>query len=201
MTKWLGVLAQKGGTGKSTITVHLAVEAERNGERVLVLDADPQASSLAWGQNRDAETPRVERLQDGVKNVSVGDATLVVVDFPPRASAAVAVLAEQLDYAIVPLQPSSFDMATVDTTARILRAARVKYAVVLNRAPERSIDVGNAREYLDGLEVEYAPVAIGDRRAFVRALMSGESVSEFEPRGRAAEEIANLWAFVKGNLK
>lgn len=201
MAKWLGVLAQKGGTGKSTLTVHLAVEAERSGERVLILDADPQASALAWGHNREADSPRVERLQDGSKRVDVGSATIVIVDFPPRASAAVSVLAEKLDFAIVPLQASAFDMATIEPTARILAAAHVPFAVVLNRAPVRSIDVLDAREFLSASEISCAPKAIGDRRAFVRALAAGEAVGEFEPKGQAAAEIADLWSFVKGHLK
>lgn len=198
--KWLGLVSQKGGTGKSTLTVHLAVEAQRAGEDVVVLDADPQGSTLAWSASRTAEQPRVERMPERTYELRLNGESLVVVDFPPRASAAVTLLAERLDFALVPVQPSAFDLATVSTSTRILRAAKIPFAIVVNRAPARSIEVGEVQEALAEMDVSVAPVTIGDRRAFVRALSSGVAVVEFEPRGRAAEEVALLWAFVKENL-
>ena len=144
--------------------------------------------------------PRIDRMPDRVAELRLNGESLVVVDFPPRASAAVTVLAEQLDFALVPVQPSAFDLATVATSTRVLRAANVPFAIVVNRAPARAIEVREVLEALAEMDVRVVPVTIGDRRAFVRALSSGAAVVEFEPRGRAAEEIAQLWQFVREEM-
>jgi chromosome partitioning protein len=204
----IAVISTKGGCGKSSISAHLAVAALRAGEKVAILDTDPQGSASAWGEARQAEQPRVLAVDPGEVAAAVGAAkqdgyTLVVIDSAPRAEASAASTCRAADFVLVPCRPSAFDLATVKQTVAIVAAAeRMAFsALVLNGCRARSPEVEQARAFLGKFDTALAPVEMGDRTAFARAVQTGRSVQEIDPHGAAAEEIAALWTYVCKRMK
>ena len=99
----LALLSQKGGSGKTTLAVHIAVAAEEAGERVVLLDTDPQGSARAWSQVRTKESPAVEKVTaSGIRQLmeqtSRGRATLIVIDTAPHATPGVDTIASMADF-------------------------------------------------------------------------------------------------------
>lgn len=204
----LAVVSQKGGAGKTTLAVHLAVAAMRAGEKVAILDTDPQHSARAWARTRDDEEPLVVEVDPGEVPDALTEAkkdgySLVLIDTSPRAEPIAAATCRASDFVLAPCRPSAFDLATVEQTVAIITAAgkASASAVVLNGCPSRAPEVAEARSLCEGLAVPLAPVELGLRRSYARAVQSGRAVQEFEPSGTAAAEIAALWAYVQKHMK
>ena len=202
----IAFLSQKGGSGKTTLSVHTAVAAEATGERVCVIDADPQESATAWASAREAGTPIVATAQAGELDAALRAAegegmTLAVVDAPPHAAPAAGQIARRSELVLIPVRPSAFDLAAVPAAVEIVTAAKVLGAFVLSACPFRAPEIGETRAALEAYGLPIVPGEITDRRAFARAVTTGSAVTEFEAEGRAAEEIRALWAWIKDTLE
>lgn len=202
----IAFLSQKGGSGKTTLSVHTAVAAEASGERVCVIDADPQESATAWASAREAQTPIVATAQAGELEAALGAAksegmSLVVVDSPPHAAPAASQIARRAELVLIPVRPSAFDLAAVPAAVEIVRAAKVRGAFILSACPFRAPETGETRAALEAYGLPIVPQEITDRRAFARAVTTGSAVTEFESDGKAAEEIRALWAWIRDTLK
>ena len=202
----IAFLSQKGGSGKTTLSVHTAVAAEATGERVCVIDADPQESATAWASAREAGTPIVATAQAGELDAALRAAegegmTLAVVDAPPHAAPAAGQIARRSELVLIPDRPSAFDLAAVPAAVEIVAAAKVRGAFVLSACPFRAPEIGETRAALEAYGLPIVPGEITDRRAFARAVTTGSAVTEFEAEGKAAEEIRALWAWIKGTLE
>jgi len=202
----IAFLSQKGGSGKTTLSVHTAVAAEASGERVCVIDADPQESATAWAGAREAQTPIVATAQAGDLEAALKAAkgegmSLVVVDSPPHAAPAASQIARRSELVLIPVRPSAFDLAAVPAAVEIVRAAKVRGAFILSACPFRAPEIGETRAALEAHGLPIVPHEITDRRAFARAVTSGSAVTEFESDGKAAEEIRALWAWIRDTLK
>lgn len=199
--KTIALFAQKGGAGKTTIAVHLAVAAGLAGEKVVLADTDPQGSASAWAQARGDKKPvvvqaRPAQLSD-VMTAARNDAmTLMIIDTAPHAAPGASTAATSADLVVIPVRPSAFDLAAAGTAAEIARTAR-KAAFVLSACPSRAPEVIEARKALEEYKLPVLDVEITERRAFARAVASGRAVSEFEPEGRAALEIERLWREIR----
>lgn len=201
----LALASQKGGAGKSTLVVHLAVEAMLAGENVRIIDTDPQGSSVAWGEARGIE-PMVEaadagRIGEALKRAERDNVTLAIVDTAPRASASLAAVLRAVGGVLVPVRPSAFDVATIEQSIRLVVAAGRPGWLVLNACPTRAPEVAETREVITGRELERVPVEVGERRAYARAVATGQSVSEFDADSTAADEVRALWHFLSRKLK
>lgn len=204
--KVIAFLSQKGGSGKTTLSVHTAVAAQDSGERVCVVDADPQESATAWASARTAKTPVVATAQAGDLDAALKAAkgegiTLTVVDAPPHAAPAAGQIAKRSELVLIPVRPAAFDLAAVPAAVEIVRAAKVKGAFILSACPFRAPEIGEARTALQAYGLPIAPHEITDRRAFARAVTTGRAVTEFDGNGRAAEEIRQLWDWIRDTLK
>jgi chromosome partitioning protein len=202
----IAFLSQKGGSGKTTLSVHTAVAAEATGERVCVIDADPQESATAWASAREAETPIVATAQAGELDAALRAAegegmTLAIVDAPPHAAPAAGQIARRSELVLIPVRPSAFDLAAVPAAVEIVAAAKVRGAFVLSACPFRAPEIGETRAALEAYGLPIAPGEITDRRAFARAVTTGSAVTEFEAEGKAAEEIRALWTWIRGTLE
>jgi chromosome partitioning protein len=203
--KTLAFLAQKGGSGKTTLSVHTAVAAHEAGEQVVVVDTDPQKSASVWYGARSEKTPAVvsvstSELQHVLKAAKADKMTWTIIDTAPHASPAAAQIARGAGLVVIPCRPTALDLAAAKSAASIVKAARVPAVFVLSACPPRAPEVGEARAVLTDLGFPVAPVEIGERRAFARAVATGQSVTEFESGGKAAEEIRSLWAWLKENI-
>jgi len=138
----IAIAAQKGGAGKTTVTVHLAVAAMLAGERVAIVDTDPQRTALAWAQTRGDGSPMVvatTRIEDAKREATEDGYTLLRVDTAPVAAAATSAHLRAADFVLVPLRPAAFDLTTLDQTLALVRAADTPGAIVLNACPARAL--------------------------------------------------------------
>jgi len=198
--KSIALTAMKGGVGKTTLAVHLAVAAMRAGETVAIIDTDPQASAAAWARVRNGGSPDVvpvpvERLAQALA-AAADDYTVVIVDTAPRASTEAATVCGAVDIAVIPTRPSAVDLGAerADCPGCQMRRARRPERMPSSRTRDR----GSARlRRIVGSTV--AAVAIGERRPFARAFAEGAGIAERE-RGPAADEVAALWSEVATQL-
>ncbi len=204
--KVVAVAAQKGGAGKTTISVHLATAATLAGYDAAIVDLDPQGSAAAWGDDRGEEPPEVisgqpSRLEKILASAKEQGFDLLILDTGPAADAAARRSAEFADLVLIPCRPASFDLRAIKTTIDLVATTRTPAFVVFNAAPPRSRAVDEARDVIVGLGGQVAPVIISQRAAFAHSVIGGRTAQEFEPDGKAAEEIAGLWEWMRSTLK
>jgi chromosome partitioning protein len=205
--KTIGMIAQKGGSGKTTLSIHLAVQASLSGLKVLLVDTDPQGSAGAWWRRRSAEHPDlIQSYGSGLGEVLDGAAArgydLAVVDTAPHASDDARVCAELADRVCVPTRPAILDLDAIRPTTDLVSAIDVPATIVLNACPPPTAYgephiVGEAREALAIYRIPVCPIAISQRVAFSHALIGGQSVTEYEAEGKGAREIERLWQHVR----
>jgi chromosome partitioning protein len=205
--KTIAIESQKGGTGKTTTALNLAVAAERAGQAAVVIDLDPQASAAGWKDTRPGETPVVvsvapARLAQALQAAEDGAADLVLIDTAPHAESAALAAAKAADVILIPCRAGILDLRAIGTTADVVKIAAKPAFVVLNAMPPgatRLIADARAAVAVHGLDV--APVVIQQRAAFGHALTAGQTAQEFEPEGKAAEEIAALYDWLWTQLR
>jgi chromosome partitioning protein len=198
----LAFLSQKGGAGKTTLAVHTAVAAEEAGLRVVLIDTDPQRSATAWGDARKAPSPPVattgvSELERVLGAAREDEMDLAIVDAAPHAAPDATRIARLASLVAIPCRPTAFDLAAVEGAVRIVRAADAKAALVLSACPFRAPEIAEAREALRSYGLPVSPMEVTDRRAFARAVATGEAVTEFDSEGRAAAEIRALWSWLQ----
>jgi chromosome partitioning protein len=195
------LLSQKGGTGKSTIATHLAVCAARQGKAVALFDIDPQASAAKWSDRRAAEGPPVVRagaaqLPHLVQQARQQGADIILIDTAGHADASTLHALQLADLVLIPCRPSAADLDAIeDTIALAQRAQRGKAAAVINAAPMRGHLAEDARAAISE-RIPVAPVILGHRSAYANAWIDGRSVEEYDPTGKAADEIRALYQWM-----
>jgi chromosome partitioning protein len=202
----IAILSQKGGTGKTTLSLHLAVAAQQAGQAAVVIDLDPQASSAGWKDSRASEDPVVvsapaTRLPQALQAAESGGADIAIIDTAPHSGDVALAAAEAADLVLIPCRPGILDLRAIGTTARAVKLAGKRAYVVLNTIPPRASNVladAKAAVAVHGLDV--APVALQQRAAYAHALTAGQTAQEYERGGKAAEEIASLYSWLRGVL-
>jgi chromosome partitioning protein len=157
--------------------------------RILCLQAAPEVVS--------GQANRLPVLIDGARRQGFD---LVVIDTGPNADAAARRAAELADLVLIPCRPAAFDLKAIRTTIDLVEITRSPAFVVINAAPIRSRAVQEAADVVTGLGAKVAPVVISQRAAYAHAVITGRTAQEFEPDGKAAEEVAALWVWVAGEL-
>ena len=189
--KVIALISQKGGAGKSTLAVSLAVAAEHDGRSVAVVDLDPQASATNWSERREAETPVVAsstpvRLESVLSAAEQQGADLVLIDTPPRADQTAISAAKVADLVIISCRPAILDLETVATTIELVRSAgNQQIVVVLNGVPPRGTRGDQAAEILQSMGIEVCPVGFGYRAAYDHASTLGLTAQEYDPKGES----------------
>lgn len=201
--KIVAILSQKGGAGKTTLALHIAAAAESAGKPSVVIDLDPQASAAGWKDTRESEGPVVvplphTRLAAGLQAAKDGGAVLTVIDTAPHSEGAAMAAARAADLVLIPCRAGILDLRAIGTTAELVKLAGKPAFVVLNALPPRASQIqSDAREAVAVHGVKVAPVTLQQRAAYGHALTVGKTAPEYEPDGKAAEEIVALrqWLF------
>jgi chromosome partitioning protein len=176
------VASRKGGAGKTTVTGHLAVEAERAADTPVC--ADVGAAGLA------ATLASLE--QTGVK--------LVMIDTPPFATTEVAAILGEANLVIVPVVPSPHDLRAIGETIELVEAQGKPMVFVVSNAST------NGKLTLQAVTAlsqhgTVAPTVIHTRQDYRSAMIKGRTAGEVFPKSKSASEISELWAYLEGRLK
>lgn len=199
--------AQKGGVGKTTVAVNLAVAAQASGIKTALFDLDPQESATAWSERREAEFPHVEpisarRLGQAIDAAEADGFGLVVIDTPPAAGAEAAAAAQRADLVVIPCRPSLIDLDAIKRTAQLIVSTGRPGLVVLNAAPPTATTLlDDARTLAETTGLKVARAVLRERSAYRAAWPYGLGVVEHEPKGKAALEIAALQQFILEELQ
>ena len=204
--KTIAIVSQKGGSGKTTLALHLAVASAAAGRNTAVIDLDPQASAANWSDRREAELPVVlsahaSRLPHEIARVRETGGEMLFVDTAPHSDSAALEAARSADLVLIPCRPAILDLEAITNTLAFLRTTGTPVLVVLNAIAATGQDARLAEDALTAHQVETCPVRLGRRIAFARALVSGQAAQEFEPDGKAAREVQELHTFVLARLQ
>lgn len=212
----ISICSRKGGSGKSLLARSVAVAALMDRRRAVILDCDIQASCVKWAKRRAAAgTPAVvaavddpdiaadqahrelRRWRDDNAIPDSGD--VIVVDSPPHADGLIRLIMEWSDLVLIPVRPYPDDLESVGATVQLVREldAPVATGLVLNACPTTAKAVSMARAALATFGLPICPTAIADRVAHPYAIAGGLVAAEYEPTGKAAIEMAAVWAWAK----
>jgi chromosome partitioning protein len=199
----IALAGQKGGCGKTTIAVQLAVEYQRQGCRVLLVDADPQISALDWAEiaaGHGHEAPCVVAMGDNLRQqlpAQAADYDVVLIDCPGhKASRRQTAALSVADLVVLPCCPTSFDIralgASIDVVLEMQEMRpELKAAILINRK-KMTAEGRVARDNVSGCGLPVLETTLGDRVAFSQACGGGQGVTLYEPNGAAAAEVRAL---------
>lgn len=199
--------AQKGGVGKTTIAVNLAVAAQAAGIKTALFDLDPQESATAWSERREAELPHVEpisarRLNQAIDAAEANGFGLTIIDTPPAAGTEAAAAAQRADLVLIPCRPSLIDLDAIKRTAQLITSTGRTALVVLNTAPPTATTLlDDARTLAGATGLRVARAVLRERSAYRASWPLGFGVVEHEPKGKAALEIASLLKIIFEELQ
>ena len=185
----LALASQKGGSGKTTLSGHLAVQAQRAGAGpVVLIDIDPQGSLADWWNEREAEYPAfaqttVARLANDLAILRQQGFKLAVIDTPPAITMAIQSVISVAELMVVPTRPSPHDLRAVGATVDLCERAGKPLIFVVNAATPK------------------AKITVHHRTDFAASMIDGRTVMEVDPESRSAQEVTALWHYVADRLE
>lgn len=202
----LAMASQKGGSGKTTLSGHIAVQAQLAGAGpVVLIDIDPQGSLADWWNERNTEFPAfaqttVARLAGDLELLRQQGFKLAVIDTPPAITMAIQSVISVAELIVIPTRPSPHDLRAVGATVDLCdRAGKPLIFVVNGATPKAKITYEAAVALSQHGTV--APVTVHHRTDFAASMIDGRTVMETDPNGRSAEEIAELWRYISDRLE
>jgi len=202
----IAVIARKGGSGKTTVAVHLAIAAQLADRRTVIADADPQKSASEALKPRDPDGPRViettgRKLFALQVEIQRSGADLMVIDTAAGLEESLGHAIVLADLSLLVVRPTFLDIAAAVQSLQVIRRLRRPAMVVLNQAPvaRDGTEPPSVKRALEALKIMRAPVVpaiIRARSIYQSALEVGRSAQELTPGAPAAREIGDLWAFV-----
>jgi chromosome partitioning protein len=201
----LAVVAQKGGCGKSTLSVGLAVAAMADGERVALIEADAQGTLSKWKERRDSPYPRVVSVTEpadverAISRLQADGVWLAIIDTAATINSLAMTAIAEADFCLIPARPSPADIEASIPTLIAIRRLNRRFAYILNQTPPRGDRLSEAATSLHSLGVLALPY-VRLRNDHQDALGAGLAVTEFARAGKASEEIQALWRWISTQL-
>jgi chromosome partitioning protein len=197
--------SQKGGSGKTMLCKHLAVEAERAGDGpVFLIDTDPQGTLTAWHAKRAATHPILadvpfDGIARGLDVLRHHGAAYCIIDTASGRIEIAKELFKLADLVVFPLQDSEDDLTAAPVTIQNLKQCGATFVFVLTRVKPNTLITAQAAAALSK-HGQVVPTFIGDRTGYKSGWEKGQTVTEAEPKGPAAKEVAALWRSIKSCL-
>ena len=197
--------SQKGGSGKTTLAGHLAVEACKSGAgEVALIDTDPQGSLTHWWNARKAKEPHFVRaglldLKEALAHLDRIGIRIAIIDTPPAITESISQVVAHADLVIVPTRPSPHDLRAVGATVDIAERHRKPLIFVINAATARARITGESAVALSQ-HGTVAPVTLHQRVDFAASMIDGRTVGEIVPNSQSAREIHDLWVYIQDRL-
>lgn len=214
--KTIAIISQKGGTGKTTVAVHLSVEAQRHGHTVALIDLDPQASATKWSDSRTDNSPvaisaHAIRLKQELYNAEKEGVDFAIIDTPPNTNPFPMEVTRTTecfaDLAIIPIKDSRFDVEAIASTIQFGIDAELPMRILFNSIKARSADLQPAQKGVAEYGVPIVPCVLHDRVAFSRSVMMGLDVHEWERihdkkrEYKGSKEVQALYEYVATEME
>jgi chromosome partitioning protein len=202
----LALASQKGGSGKTTLSGHLAVQAQRSGAGpVVLMDIDPQGSLADWWNERKDEMPAfaqttVARLASDLAELREQGFKLAVIDTPPAITAAIQSVIQVAELIVIPTRPSPHDLRAVGATVELCERSGKPLLFVVNAATPLAKITYEAAIALSQ-HGTVAPVVLHHRTDFAASMIDGRTVMEVNPNSKSAQEVAELWDYIADRLE
>ncbi|TPV95541.1 MAG: ParA family protein [Myxococcales bacterium FL481] len=211
--KVVSILAQKGGVGKTTLALHLAVQAQKKGNHVAIIDTDPQGSASAWARRRASRQigkPAVgqateRNLEQAVKACRKDGYSLVFIDTMPSVRSPTVAAAELADIVLVLCSPSPQDMDAVGSTAKLVKQSSKPAHLLLNRGRGSKMNEEVLRLLSEEFEIPACPITISHRAPMADAFLDGGSIVELPSSTTSVKngkrEISACWRWLEKQLE
>lgn len=202
----LALASQKGGSGKTTLSGHLAVQAEIAGAGpVVLIDIDPQGSLADWWNEREADVPAfaettVARLAHDLETLRAQGFKLAIIDTPPAITMAIQSVISVAELIVIPTRPSPHDLRAVGATVDLCERAGKPLIFVVNAGTPKARITQEAAIALSQ-HGTVAPVVVHQRTDFAASMIDGRTVMEVNPGSRSAQEIEQLWGYISDRLE
>ena len=211
LSKVITISQQKGGTGKTTLAVHLALAfIKYHNLKVAIIDTDPQGSLGKWFVIRSEK--KVSNVNLTFKTASLWgaqyesktlkkDNDIVIIDTPPKIESDARPSIEASDLVIIPMTPSHVDFWATEAIIEIAKKAKKKILIQINRANRRSKLISKTNEYINSINVSATKTIIGHRQIYASSMGEGKTAVEKQKKGNAVEEIKELSGQILLELK
>jgi chromosome partitioning protein len=202
----MALSSQKGGSGKTTLSGHIAVQAELAGDGpVVIMDMDPQGSLSDWWNERQAPAPAfaqtsISRLHADLEQLKSQGFKLAIIDTPPAITLAIQSVIQVAELIVIPTRPSPHDLRAAGATVELVERAGKPLVFVVNAATPRAKITFEAAVALSQ-HGTVAPVTIHHRTDFASSMIDGRTVMEVDPNGKSAKEVRELWSYIADRLE
>ena len=198
----IAIISQKGGAGKTTLAINLAVEAERTNLSSLLIDLDPQSSATEWSDSREQDYPVVlsahaSRMDKLIQKAEVNNASFVFIDTAPHSENAALESAKISDLVLIPCRAGILDIKAIQSSLNICNLAQVKALVILNALPSQRTIEKEAKQAIEKIGGNVCEYTVGQRIIFSHAMTAGLGVVEFDVNSKASREIQKIFQLIK----
>jgi chromosome partitioning protein len=202
LSKVITISQQKGGTGKTTLAVHLAMAFIKYHDlKVAIIDTDPQGSLGKWfmirtekkvsNQNLTFKTASLWGAQYESKTLK-NDHDIVIIDTPPKIESDARPSIEAADLVLIPMAASHVDFWATGAIVDIAKKANKKILAQINRSSQRSKLINKTKEFIKSLDLDSTETIIGNRQIYTSSMGEGKTAVEKQKKGNAVDEIKNL---------
>jgi chromosome partitioning protein len=202
----IALVSQKGGTGKTTLSGHLAVQAGTAGAGpVALVDTDPQGSLTDWWNARKAEMPAfvhtsIQTLEPDLEVLEREGIELVIIDTPPALTSPIIAVVRVADLVLIPVRPSPHDISAAGMTVELVEMLGKPLVFVVNCASPHARISSDAAIVLSQHGTVASPI-VHQRTDFASSMIDGRTVMEIKRASRSVREIRGLWDYVGRRLE